>query len=564
MWIDAVCIDQQNDDEKAWQVGLMRTIFSKCQEGLLWIGDSSEQSDIWCTTNDKGCCVHSNERNFGRNFIELNCPHELGRCETSLESLESLRSEQLKCRWHGFRPRMSTLLHLIDMLRSDSHLYDILPVSHTIHNQDVPDRSCLEPLMALRAFMNRSWWTRRWTVQEAVLPPVSTLCWGEFRYSLDDLVLAADRLYTHSITCCSRFFTQLIHKLEALSCGEATVNALFNFQKHIHTLGLTKKRLCQSDIGINLMDCLYNFHERESKDPRDKIFSLLGLLPKHFRLAADYQATPEELYERVSLLLLSKYPDRSLSVLWRESEPKLATSTPSWVKDFNKETSASNRRARGELYDASNGEQVLIQESGNGVLSFLGTQVDVVSKLTPQSHVASTYALDQFSTFRIWAQFLHLDHRYGSSYIGGGTLMEAFTKTLTGDLHEMDPTFSEEEADRFTQSLLQENVEDELINASLAQELNTSAAGRRLFVTRNGLIGLGPDWMQRGDEVWVLFGGSVPFILRPVQDSGAQKGCGNIEIPYKYHVVIGDCYVHGIMFGEGVGDPSSEQLVFLI
>ena len=256
MWIDAVCIDQQNDDEKAWQVGLMRTIFSKCQEGLLWIGDSSEQSDIWCTTNDKGCCVHSNERNFGRNFIELNCPHELGRCETSLESLESLRSEQLKCRWHGFRPRMSTLLHLIDMLRSDSHLYDILPVSHTIHNQDVPDRSCLEPLMALRAFMNRSWWTRRWTVQEAILPPVSTLCWGEFRYSLDDLVLAADRLYTHSITCCSRFFTQLIHKLEALSCGEATVNALFNFQKHIHTLGLTKKRLCQSDIGINLMDCL--------------------------------------------------------------------------------------------------------------------------------------------------------------------------------------------------------------------------------------------------------------------------------------------------------------------
>lgn len=82
-----------------------------------------------------------------------------------------------------------------------------------------------------------------------------------------------------------------------------------------------------------------------------------------------------------------------------KSEPEPAASAPSWVKDFNKETSAFNRRARGELYDASNGENVQIQESGNGVLSFLGTKVDIVSKLTSQSHVASTYALDHFVAF---------------------------------------------------------------------------------------------------------------------------------------------------------------------
>lgn len=179
---------------------------------------------------------------------------------------------------------MSTLLNLIDMLGSDSHIYDILPFVQTIHNQGVPDINCLEPLMALRAFMNRSWWTRRWTVQEAVLPPFSTIYWGEFRYSLDDLVLAADRLYTHSITCCSRFFTQLIHKLEALSCGEATVNALFNFKKHIRTLGLTKK----TALSIRHY---YQSHrlfvqlprERVERSPRQDLFTT-GTSPKIFPL----------------------------------------------------------------------------------------------------------------------------------------------------------------------------------------------------------------------------------------------------------------------------------------
>lgn len=65
--------------------------------------------------------------------------------------------------------------------------------------------------------------------------------------------------------------------------------------------------------------------------------------------------------------------------------------------------------------------------------------------------------------------------------------MEAFTKTLTGDLHDIDPSFREDEADRFTKSLLKENTEDELIDISLAQELNTSAAGRKLSVTQSDL-----------------------------------------------------------------------------
>ncbi|KAL6859797.1 hypothetical protein ACO1O0_003821 [Amphichorda felina] len=51
---------------------------------------------------------------------------------------------------------------------------------------------------------------------------------------------------------------------------------------------------------------------------------------------------------------------------------------------------------------------------------------------------------------------------------------------------------------------------------------------RRVFVTRDGHIGLGPMMMQPGDEIVVLFGGRFPFVTRRRRD---------------HHVFIGQCYL---------------------
>lgn len=59
---------------------------------------------------------------------------------------------------------------------------------------------------------------------------------------------------------------------------------------------------------------------------------------------------------------------------------------------------------------------------------------------------------------------------------------------------------------------------------------------RRLFRTDEGWVGKGPESMMAGDEVWIVPGGEVPFILRP--KSGDM---------FRY---VGHCYVHGIMGGE--------------
>jgi hypothetical protein len=70
-----------------------------------------------------------------------------------------------------------------------------------------------------------------------------------------------------------------------------------------------------------------------------------------------------------------------------------------------------------------------------------------------------------------------------------------------------------------------------------------TAAGRKFAVTERGLMALIPPNSQIGDEVCVLFGMEVPFILR--RASGFQEEA--------YHLV-GESYVHGIMDGEAFTD----------
>jgi hypothetical protein len=63
-----------------------------------------------------------------------------------------------------------------------------------------------------------------------------------------------------------------------------------------------------------------------------------------------------------------------------------------------------------------------------------------------------------------------------------------------------------------------------------------SGSRRRLFKTKGGYIGTGARSLGKGDEVWILHGGSVPFILRPQHD--------------RYHSLIGESFVYGVMHGE--------------
>ena len=45
LWVDAICIDQENEQERGHQVGLMRKIYGQANEVLIWLGYESQRAD---------------------------------------------------------------------------------------------------------------------------------------------------------------------------------------------------------------------------------------------------------------------------------------------------------------------------------------------------------------------------------------------------------------------------------------------------------------------------------------------------------------------------------------
>ena len=81
--------------------------------------------------------------------------------------------------------------------------------------------------------------------------------------------------------------------------------------------------------------------------------------------------------------------------------------------------------------------------------------------------------------------------------------------------------------------------------------------GRKLFSTLSGHIGVGDGAVESGDLVCVFGGGRTPFIIRPVDQNYKFVGecylhgitLGQVDQKYKF---VGECYLHGIMQGEAL------------
>lgn len=77
-----------------------------------------------------------------------------------------------------------------------------------------------------------------------------------------------------------------------------------------------------------------------------------------------------------------------------------------------------------------------------------------------------------------------------------------------------------------------------------AEQVRGMQHGRRPFVTGLGFIGLAPIASMIGDEICILFGGRVPYVIR-------REG--------KLCRFVGECYAYGIMHGEPMEDYDEKR-----
>jgi hypothetical protein len=129
LWVDAICINQEDPSERSSQVRLMSTIYKTATHTAVWLGEETDQS---------------------------RCAFQLLH---SLESLDSLKQ------WSMLPPSTPTSVIEENLIKFDSHL------------NSMPNAAA-----GLRDFWNdvmrRPWWTRAWIVQEIVLSSNATLICG--------------------------------------------------------------------------------------------------------------------------------------------------------------------------------------------------------------------------------------------------------------------------------------------------------------------------------------------------------------------------------------------------
>ena len=83
--------------------------------------------------------------------------------------------------------------------------------------------------------------------------------------------------------------------------------------------------------------------------------------------------------------------------------------------------------------------------------------------------------------------------------------------------------------------------------------VTTACSGRRFGITSRGYMGLFPINAKKSDEVWIVNSNRTPSLFRPCGSRGDLTVLEN----------VGECYVHGVMYGEAWSPTNATESVLL-
>jgi hypothetical protein len=275
-------------------------------------------------------------------------------------------------------------------------------------------------------------------------------------------------------------------------------------------------------------------------------------------IVPDYTKPSSAVYSDIVRFYISKSTDHSLDVLgevWR-SAPGTAfahqhdMTLPSWTPDwtfrtslfpFEKVLNSDEYRESKSAYNASGTSNGHCYVDG----SHLCLQGSVLDRITRVSSICEWSLVDRgLDMERSW-----IPENAGKLYFTGETLMEAFNHTIVADIGRRNPLSDSDLSRGFAidwdlvgQDREYLTAEERRRQSWMLVDTKMATFGRRLFETSRGFIGLGPAAAQIDDEICLLLGGKVCYVLRTRKDG--------------HHEFIGECYVHGMMDGQACEDES--------
>lgn len=531
-WIDSVCIQQSNFDERAHQVKLMQLIYRQATQTIAWLGESTSDSDLAMDFVD---------------FLDETTRQELSVAET--RSL--LLKDQYLPQWAAFKNLLS-----------------------------------------------RKWWSRIWTVQEFVLPrSVSVWCGmrSASRVAVCNSVLMAD-------------------KCNPLNIKDDLAFAHANNRRRPWILDIAERQP-GVDLNMSLVALAAYFCCMDATDDRDRLYGLMALSTDKVLLRADYLLSTEEVYLRFAQSFIEQHKSLDIICLASVYSAPSGSSRPSWVPDWQKRspqvipcmasqssrTHIGNLRGPGDLqvdpsiyYAASKDTPANCRFEGSALFT-QGVIIDTVDGLAGSRHSDMAQSSEWNSTqpagrphsagltedvLMSVCRSLVLDRkdRYLRYTMPTADFFSDFVRLLAPILTTLDSSGPEklQEWFQWTRSLrIQGRSFEDILRDGLSAGVDSSDAaapnqdeyyhstffGRffdtvvrlslRLMVSRNGHIGMTVEKAMKGDLICVLFGCSIPVLLRRTGDGNTFR-------------LIGECFLDGWMDGSALVQPGLEEQEFVI
>lgn len=500
MWIDQICIDQTDIEERDFQVLLMRDIYKHAVRTQIWLGEAASDPPNSLAFDLLNGFLRENRADLHEHIMRIGTPQP-GYKHTGDRLRDYLHAEDS---WHEYYHwRTLGLGEGMDDLTAQK----VYQWFHKACN----DPSNLTSWYALFQLFNRPWWRRCWIVQEAAVSRGLMVNCGSNSVAWEDLCL----LFNTWHIICATIWNQTVFRDNNLG---QTMRSCHVVQDRIHTFSRASTDLT--------LECRLRFlRENLASDPRDKIYSILGMLAdearQNYAIVPNYARsnTIVKVYVATAIAILQVECDLSLLVNIRGLESE--NGSPSWVPDW----SQPQARTLGNLsfsFKAGIDHRVQAEVLGDGLeLKLHGSFIGAVEAIGP---VDSEDALEVLTAWK--NMFVHrLQHKNDLC------LLDAFYRTLTLDMwktHTGDPQGDPKDFRRVWNQALR----------SLCKDFERMSVGYRFFVSRDCLPGMAPQHARDGDVIFIPWGSRVPFVIRRCSEQGDR------------YQLIGPCYLHGMMQGE--------------
>jgi hypothetical protein len=515
LWVDAISINQGDIIERNRQVRIMPEIYANANRVVVWLGEAENKDALAF-------------KSLRRLRIELNVQED----SRFLIRLRWYRDKNGKVFSGGaYRSILSDIEY--------EHLINLL---------------C------------REWFRRTWVIQEVASARRAIIVYGEESMPWEAFANIYMRLGDQFLPVSQFGGEYAQHSLENIAAIE------------------TARRSHSGPLSMSLFHILVATSFSKCKDQRDKIFAVIGLAKDWLEtrmLIPDYDTREEKVLEVFKeFAIADSNHNRDLRALSCASGPSVPGNPPypSWVPDWRKIENAHPfvRYSDRTKFAASGGMKAVAWHSNNQrILHVTGKLVDSIAVLGSEPKFTKAIAVFQINRDKIeelqhsrkWLQEcreLALDENGILTAERHEELWRTMTCGLTRDAFPAPKWYSvyfakymdfmESAPQRFNDYLIESKTTvkevrrlDEVIphfekHAIIEACLHKWSSRRRFCTTANGRLACVPKSSHEGDVICILFGGEVPYVLRPIRDG--------------YYSVIGECYVDNIMHGESLSDDT--------